>query len=119
MQEFIIHYWEVRDQKGRRLDIVKEEDKELYNNVLALLSVEAKKATHKHKWAKYWSIKEKFVKVNKTFAFTLHKLQGSTCEDIYVDARDLDKHWKRMPIGVYKLLYIALTRPKNKFIVLI
>ena len=119
MQEFIIHYWEIRDTKGKRLDVVKEEDKELYNTLLAQLSVEAKKASHKHKWAKYWSIKEKFVKVNKTFAFTLHKLQGSTCDDIYVDARDLDKFWQRMPIGVYKLLYIALTRPKNNFIVLI
>lgn len=119
MQEYVIHYWEVMDTKGKRLSIVKEEDKELYNTLLANLSVEAKKATHKHKWAKYWTVKEKFVKVNKTYAFTLHKLQGSTCDDIYVDARDLDKFWQRMPIGVYKLLYIALTRPKNNFIVLI
>ena len=119
IKEFVIQYWDITDTKGRRLSVVKENYKELYNEVLALLSVEAKKATHKHKWAKYWGIKEKFVKVNRTYAFTLHKLQGSTCDDIYVDARDLDKFWQRMPVGVYKLIYIALTRPKHNFIVLI
>ena len=118
-KEFIINYWKITDENYRVLRVVKQEDTEIYNEVLQLLSTEANKSTGKYKWSKFYDFKERFVKVNKTFAFTLHKLQGSTCEDIYVDARDLDKFWSRMPIAVYKLIYIAATRPKQKVIFLI
>ena len=113
-QEFIIPYWRIEDTNGKTIWIVKKEFQQQYNDILALLTLEAKRKTGKFKWSKYWDIKEKFTRVNKTFGFTLHKLQGSTCKDIYVDARDLDKFWQRMPVGVYKLIYIALTRPKNR-----
>ena len=113
-QEFTIPYWRIEDTNGKIIWIVKKEFQLQYNDILALLTLEAKRKTGKFKWSKYWDIKEKFTRVNKTFGFTLHKLQGSTCKDIYVDARDLDKFWQRMPVGVYKLIYIALTRPKNR-----
>ena len=113
-QEFTIPYWRIEDTNGKIIWIVKKEFQQHYNDILALLTLEAKRKTGKFKWSKYWDIKEKFTRVNKTFGFTLHKLQGSTCKDIYVDARDLDKFWQRMPVGVYKLIYIALTRPKHR-----
>lgn len=117
-QEYEIPYWRIVDTNGKIIWVVKKEYIEQYNVLLQLLSIEAKKMTSKHRWSKFFGIKEKFVRVNKTYAFTLHKLQGSTCEDIYVDARDLNKFWQRMQIGVYKLIYIALTRPKNRVIFL-
>lgn len=116
--EFKIRYWEIIDTNLKRINVVHKDDVELYNEILRLLSVEAKKAKQKHAWSKYWSFKEKFTRVNRVYAFTLHKLQGSTCTDIYVDIRDLDKFWQRMRVGVYKLIYIALTRPKNRVIFL-
>lgn len=118
LQEFKIRYWEIIDTNLKRINVVHKDDVELYNEILRLLSVEAKKSKQKHAWSKYWSFKEKFTRVNRVYAFTLHKLQGSTCTDIYVDIRDLDKFWQRMRIGVYKLIYIALTRPKNRVIFL-
>ena len=113
-QEFTIPYWRIEDTNDKIIWIVKKEFQQQYIDILALLTLEAKRKTGKFKWSKYWDIKEKFTRVNKTFGFTLHKLQGSTCKDIYVDARDLDKFWQRMPVGVYKLIYIALTRPKHR-----
>ena len=118
-KEYIINYYEIYDEKHRLVNVIRKEDQELYQEILVNLSIEAKKNPSKKPWAKYWSFKEKFTKVNQTFAFTLHKLQGSTCENIYIDARDLDKFFKSMAIGVYKLIYIALTRPKQKVIFLI
>lgn len=118
-REFIINYWRIEDTNGKLIWVAKKEETEKLNEVLALLSIEAKKATGKFRWAKYFDIKGRFTRVNKTYAFTLHKLQGSTCEDIYVDARDLNKFWQRMNVGVYKLIYIALTRPKNRVIFLV
>ena len=119
LETFTLNFWHIEDVQGRVLRVIVKEDMEKYNEVLQLLMMEAKKSTGKYRWAKYYDFKEKFIKVNKTFAYTLHKLQGSTCENIYVDARDLDKFWGRMPIGVYKLIYIALTRSKNQVVVLI
>jgi hypothetical protein len=118
-KEYIIRYYEIYDEKHRLVNVIRKEDQEIYQEILINLSIEAKKNPGKKPWAKYWTFKEKFTKVNQTFAFTLHKLQGSTCEDIYIDARDLDRFFKSMAIGVYKLIYIALTRPKQKVIFLI
>ena len=119
-KEYILRYYELVDTNFKTINVIKFEDTALYNEILVNLSLEAKKSVgKKHPWSKYWSFKEKFTKVNKTFAFTLHKLQGSTCENIYIDARDLDKFFKSMAIGVYKLIYIALTRPKQTVIFLI
>ena len=118
LHEFKVRYWEIFDTNLKRINVIFKEDTEIYNEILRLLSVEAKKSKQKHAWSKYWTFKEKFTRVNRVFAFTLHKLQGSTCTDIYVDVRDLDKFWQRMRIGVYKLIYIALTRPKNRVIFL-
>ena len=119
IEKFTVNFWHIEDTQGRVLRVIKKEDTEKYNEILQLLMMEAKKSTGKYRWAKYYDFKERFIKVNKTFAYTLHKLQGSTCENIYVDARDLDKFWGRMQIGVYKLIYIALTRSKNQVVVLI
>lgn len=116
--EFKVRFWEIFDTNLKRINVIHKEDTDIYNEILRLLSIEAKKSKQKHAWSKYWSFKEKFTMVNRVFAFTLHKLQGSTCTDIYVDIRDLDKFWQRMRVGVYKLIYIALTRPKNRVIFL-
>lgn len=118
LKEFKIRYWEIFDTNLKRINVVHKDDVEQFNEILRLLSIEAKQSKQKHAWTKYWAFKEKFTKVNRVYAFTLHKLQGSTCTDIYVDIRDLDKFWQRMRVGVYKLIYIALTRPKNRVIFL-
>ena len=118
-KEFKVRYFELIDENHKMVNVIRHEDIQLYNEILGHLSIEAKKTAGKRAWAKYWSVREKFTKVNKTFAFTLHKLQGSTCENIYIDARDLDKFFKSMAIGVYKLIYIALTRPKQQVIFLV
>lgn len=113
IKDYTIRYYSIKDENNKTINVIRQEDQELYQEILLNLSIEAEKSTKKRPWSKYWSFKERFAKVNKTFAFTLHKLQGSTCENIYIDARDLDKFFKLIPIGVYKLIYIALTRPKQ------
>lgn len=117
--EYKIDYFKIVDTTFRSVFVVANEYKELYIQLLSLLSAEAEKMTGKNKWKKYWDFKEKYTKVNYTFAATLYKLQGSTYGHLYVDLRDLDKFHKWNPVIVYKLLYVALTRPKQKIIILI
>lgn len=117
--EYKLEYFKIVDTTFRSAFVVANEYKELYIQLLGLLSAEAHRRTGKHKWKKYWDFKEKYTKVNYTFAATLYKLQGSTYGHLYADLRDLDKFHKWDPVIVYKLLYVALTRPKQKIIILI
>ena len=117
--EYNIDYYHITDSNLKSVYVIVNEHKPLYIQLLSLLSAEAEKMTGKNKWKKYWDFKEKFTKVNYLFAATLYKLQGSTYGHLYVDLRDLDKFHKWNPVIVYKLLYVALTRPKQKIIILI
>ncbi|MCI0501381.1 MAG: ATP-binding domain-containing protein, partial [Epsilonproteobacteria bacterium] len=59
-------------------------------------------------WKLFFQIKELFVDVKYTYASTIHKLQGSTYETIYIDLTDIERmHDKDM---MYRLLYVAITR---------
>lgn len=119
LQEYNIDYWKIVDTKYKTINIVVGEHKDLYTQILMALKSETDRKTGKNKWKKYWDYKEKFSSVNYLFAATLYKLQGSTYGHLYADLRDLDKFHKWNPVIVYKLLYVALTRPKQKIIILI
>lgn len=119
MEEFKLEYYEIIDTNFKRVNVIKFHQVELYHQIINLLSIETHKNTGKHKWKKFYDFKEKFTKVNYLFAATLYKLQGSTCENLYLDARDLDKFFIWNPDIVYRLIYVALTRPKNSIIILI
>lgn len=119
-KEYSIRYYRIIDSNGKSLNVIHDQDIELYQEIIGALKQEASKMPKgtKHAWGKFYKFKEKFTKVNRIFAYTLHKLQGSTCEDIYFDARDLDKFYGLTQIGIYKLIYIAITRAKRRIIIL-
>ena len=119
-KEYSIRYYRIIDTNGKSLNVIHDQDTEVYQEIIEALKQEASKMPKgtKHAWGKFYKFKEKFTKVNRIFAYTLHKLQGSTCEDIYFDARDLDKFYGLTQIGIYKLIYIAITRAKRRIIIL-
>ena len=119
INEFIIRYWEIEDTDFKLINVIVKEDQQLYKDILSKLYQEAARSTGKRRFYKYVSFKEKFTKVNYLFASTLHKLQGKTCEDLYLDVRDLDKYYRNQPLTVLKLIYVALTRPTTKIHILI
>ena len=51
------------------------------------------------------------------YALTIHKSQGSTYRNVYVDARDIRRSGD--PDIAYRLLYTGLSRPTDKAIILI
>ena len=118
-QEYSLKYWCITDTDGKIVNVVRREDQLLYGELISKLYQEAQRATGKRRFYKYMSFKEKFTKVNYLFASTLHKLQGKTCEDLYLDVRDLDKYYRNQPLTVYKLIYVALTRPTSRIHILI
>lgn len=118
-QEYSLKYWCITDTDGKTINVVRREDQLLHKELISKLYQEAQRATGKRRFYKYMSFKEKFTKVNYLFASTLHKLQGKTCEDLYLDVRDLDNHYRNQPLTVYKLIYVALTRPTSRIHILI
>ena len=70
----------------------------------------------KYCWAKYYALIEGFAKVDYAYAMTVHKSQGSTFKEVFVDHRDLClcKLKERQ-----KLIYVAVTRPSERLSLLI
>lgn len=118
-QEYSLKYWCITDTDGKIVNVVRREDQLLHKELISKLYQEAQRTTGKRRFYKYMLFKEKFTKVNYLFASTLHKLQGKTCEDLYLDVRDLDKYYRNQPLTVYKLIYVALTRPTSRIHILI
>jgi len=69
--------------------------------------------THKgNDWYQYFELKEMFLDARPIYASTIHCSQGSTFGDVFIDVGDLARN--RNNNDVARLLYVALTRAKNK-----
>lgn len=51
--------------------------------------------------------------LRKSYALTIHKAQGQTYEDVYIDLSDLRHLYKRDTTTTARLLYVAFSRAKN------
>lgn len=69
---------------------------------------EAKKA-----WKQYWGVKNKFVDIKYNYAYTTHKLQGSSFDEVYINMRDIIANSRDYEL-LYRLVYVALTRARFK-----
>jgi hypothetical protein len=76
----------------------------------------AKKAKGNDKrkaWQDYFKLKGRYANVKYSFASTIHKLQGSTYNDMYFDMRDLEYFYSKDKDNVLRLIYVAITRASN------
>lgn len=65
-------------------------------------------------WDAFWEIKAKYIKVKHGFSSTIHKSQGSTFENVFVDLNGIETTMNQNPSLAWRLLYVAVTRPKVK-----
>ena len=63
-------------------------------------------------WSKYWEIKERWADLRPVHATTVHKSQGSTYNEVFVDLNNIGKcnRWK----DVARLAYVAVTRASTR-----
>lgn len=78
------------------------------NEVQAILNV-YKKAKE---WSKFYALKEKVADARSTHALTVHKSQGSTFKNVYMDITDVGKCFERSTF--YRLMYVGMTRASEK-----
>jgi AAA domain/UvrD-like helicase C-terminal domain len=107
----IYQYWEVLirseiDRKESKLLILHADSKELH-------AQKVKEYAHKKQWSSYFDLSRMFDDVGYAYALTVHKAQGSTIDNVFLDVDDMMGCSDRQ-----KLLYTALTRTKKQAFVL-
>jgi exodeoxyribonuclease-5 len=73
------------------------------------------KANYK-RWYERFTAKDKIADLRCVYALTAHTSQGSTFDNVFVDVRDCSKLELRNPLEMQKLLYVAVTRPRNALV---
>ena len=63
-------------------------------------------------WNHYFTLKDRVIDVRPRDACTIHKIQGTTLDSVFIDLSDLSTC--RNPDTVARLLYVACTRPKTR-----
>lgn len=78
----------------------------------AKIQIELSKLREMKQWGPYFELKETFADVRHTYAFTCHKLQGTTVDIIVIDVMDIMCNRKTLERN--QLMYVALTRAARK-----
>jgi len=112
-----ILYWDIKDEENKPFKVVDPYSEQRFKEVLEMYSAIAKNAKgydKKTAWADFFKIKNSFSDVKYVYASTIHKLQGSTFEDVYIDLREIEDFsgFQDMEF-MYRLMYVALTRASN------
>jgi exodeoxyribonuclease V len=66
-------------------------------------------------WQEFWSLKQRFASVNYSYALTIHKSQGSTFQNVFIDWPDAMQN--RNVRERNQLLYVAVTRAAKRLFI--
>jgi len=92
--------------------------KELFDLAKSYTLVESNKKARKSLWRTVYSISDKIIEVNYAYASTIHKLQGQTLDEIFLDIRDFMQLYKTDYNLFLRLLYVGITRTSNEVYIL-
>ena len=122
-----IDYWECKDadETGTQeiIKIVDPQSLSRFNDKLDAVAKMARKERdykkRKKMWENFFALKEFFADVKYTYASTIHKLQGSTYETVYIDLFSLSNNRYLNFDQLYRLVYVAITRAAKDIKILI
>lgn len=107
-----IYFWDCKDIENKPLKVVDTYSQGRFEMILNKLAKDAKTEKHfetrKAKWKRFFDLKDMFVDVKYIYASTIHKVQGSTYETVYIDLTEIEN--MRDKDMMYRLLYVELTR---------
>jgi hypothetical protein len=96
---------ETEDQRRRTLRVLHESGHQAMAAQLALLSRE-------RRWIEFWDLRLRFHGVDYAYCLTIHKSQGSTFLDVFVDLPSMAVN--RNVVERNQLCYVAFTRAANR-----
>ena len=112
----------INDEYNTTIPVIHPDSKDSLNEKLMALALEAKnlKMNKEFKkasltWKKYWEMKNSFADIRYGYALTVHRAQGSTYTNVYVDVNDILSNGNVRESR--RCLYVAATRPsKNLYL---
>ena len=123
LESLDIYYWECKDEHNIEFKVVDPDSNMRYNKCLKSFAQSAKTEANykirKDKWKIYFELKNMFANVKYKFASTIHKLQGSTYETVYIDLINLEYMERTNIDDLYRLVYVAMTRASVNIKILI
>jgi len=118
-----IYYWCCKSKSGQDFNVVDPKSTKKFEFILSQMAKEAKAEKNYQKrkdlWATFFQTKGLFANIKYNFASTMHKLQGSTYESVYIDLMNLDYLEKTNKDELFRLLYVSLTRASKNIKILI
>lgn len=109
----------ISNGKPYTIKLLAEESEKDYNKELDRLkkvAIQAPMMLRRTAWVKYFKYLEKYADVKYNYALTVHKAQGSTFDNVVVVNCDINRIREKEERN--KLLYTAITRAKNKLIMI-
>ena len=117
-----IYYWKCTVLERDDFNVIDPSSINHFISILAKYKKEAlrqPKKIRKRYWKKYYVLKDSFANIQYIFASTIHKLQGSTYDTVYIDFKSL-KNYRIMSDNMkYRLAYVAITRARYKIKILL
>lgn len=95
-------------------NVLHEDERDRYFEQLDSMARAAKASTsdRKRMWAMFWAFKELFADIRHCYCITLHRSQGSTFDQVFLDVKDILRNTKRFERQ--RLLYVGHSRPRTK-----
>lgn len=116
----------ITDEDGNSANVLHQDEFERYNEELEsklhlarTLNNTPDKKARSRAWSDYFDLMNKYLNVKSAYASTIHKLQGSTYENCYLDLRTVPQFYHRNPDLMCRLLYVGITRPSKEIFILI
>lgn len=95
---------------GRLYNLISKESKQDYERALELLKINAAKEKTQFAWQMYYGLIELFLDVKYQYSMTIHKSQGSSMTNAYVDCTGISYVDDDM---LLRLFYVAATRARD------
>ena len=115
------NFWDCKDLNNKPFKVIDPNSKMRFDNTMDQIAKLAKNEKDYKKriqlWKTFYHIKETFIDVKYTYASTIHKLQGSTYDTVYIDLRDIE--YMNDKDMMYRLLYVAITRASKNIKILL
>lgn len=65
-------------------------------------------------WSQYFEIKDTWLDLRPTYASTVHKAQGNTFDEVFIDLWDIGSC--NIPMDVARMLYVAISRARHRVV---
>ena len=123
-----VSYWNVFDEKGIGFPVLDFLDQPKFQKTLDKMASVANntkdRVLRNSKWAQYFALKGKYCNVRYNYSSTLHRLQGSTVDTIYLDLTDMENrdmfgNYRYDRDTVFRLIYVGITRARSEVVVLL